>query len=208
MSHIVEHLRNKLLAGALAAGPLVVVAWAAWWVENQTRPLTEILLGRYVPGLGVLIALVLVYLLGIAVTSLLGRLALTFADRVLSKIPGFSFLYRTWKDVLVVAPDRAGMFHQVVLVPSATDSGAQIGFTSGDPLPADPDSICVFVPGVPNPIAGRLVLIRRDRCLPTGLSVDNAFKFLLSNGNYLPTELQPTAAIHHKATKDTTASPL
>ena len=33
--------------------------------------------------------------------------------------------------------------------------GAQVGFTSGRPLPGDPRCLCVFLPGIPNPLAGR-----------------------------------------------------
>jgi uncharacterized membrane protein len=60
--------------------------------------------------------------------------------------------------------------------------------------------LCVFLPGIPNPLSGRLVIVERELCLPLPLSMDEAFKFLLSTGNYLPPELRgladdrPTAA--------------
>lgn len=54
----------------------------------------------------------------------------------------------------MVPPDKAGTFHQVVLVPNPA-GGAQVGFTSGRPLPGDPRCLCVFLPGIPNPLAGR-----------------------------------------------------
>jgi uncharacterized membrane protein len=76
-----------------------------------------------------------------------------------------------------------------VLVPNQM-GGAQVGFTSGRPLPGDPRSICVFLPGIPNPLSGRLVIVARDQCAPLALSMEEAFKFLLSTGNYLPPQLQ------------------
>jgi hypothetical protein len=81
------------------------------------------------------------------------------------------------------------MFNQVVVVPHAGQSG-QVGFTSGRPLPGDPDNLCVFVPNLPNPLSGRLVLARRETCIVLPISVDEAFKFLLSTGNYLPPSLR------------------
>jgi uncharacterized membrane protein len=166
----------------------VIVVYAAVWIEQNTRLLAEPL-GLRVPGLGILIAVAAVYLLGLGVTSFLGRFALRLIDRILQKVPGLSLLYRAWKDVLVVPPDKAGTFHEVVLVPNQM-GGAQVGFTSGRALPGDAHSICVFLPGIPNPLSGRLVIVERELCTPLPLSMEEAFKFLLSTGNYLPPQLQ------------------
>ena len=117
MTWLKNHLRDKFLAGALAAVPVVVVVWGALLVEQYTRPLAQ-QVGLDFPGLGVLLAVVGVYLLGVAVTRFLGRFALRLAERLLQKVPGLSLLYRAWKDVLLVPPDKAGTFHQVMLVPN------------------------------------------------------------------------------------------
>src|SRR5215813_10527108 len=111
------HLHDKLLAGLLAAVPLVVVAGAASSLEARTEPLAKPL-GLHFPGLGFVLALLLLYLLGLFVTTFLGRFALHLVDRALSRLPGLSLVYRAWKDVLLVSPDKGGMFHQVVLVGS------------------------------------------------------------------------------------------
>lgn len=100
----------------------MVVVWGALLVEQYTRPLAQ-RVGLDFPGLGVRFAVVGVYLLGLAVTSFLGRLALRLADRLPQKVPGLSLLYREWKDVLVVPPDKAETFHQVVLVPNPAGAG-------------------------------------------------------------------------------------
>jgi uncharacterized membrane protein len=192
MEWLKNHLREKFLAGVLAAVPIVIVVWAAVTIEQNTQFLAT-KLNLQVPGLGILIAVVGIYLLGLAVTSFLGRFALRLADHILQKVPGLSLLYRAWKDVLVVPPDKAGTFHEVVLVPNQA-GGAQVGFTSGRPLPGDPGCICVFLPGIPNPLSGRLVIVERAQCMPLKLSMEEAFKFLLSTGNYLPPELQGMTA--------------
>ncbi len=182
-----DHLRNKFLAGTLAAVPVIIVVWAAWQVEERMRPLEQGL-GIPLPGAGVLLALVAVYLLGLLVTSFVGRLCLRLADRLLQTVPGLNLAYRAWKDILVVSPEKAGMFSEVVLVPQG-GAGGQLGFTSGTPLPSDPTCICVLLPGIPNPLSGRLLVVRRELCVPLKMSMEEAFKFLLSTGNYLPPTL-------------------
>jgi uncharacterized membrane protein len=185
-----RHLRNKLLAGVLAAIPLGVLVYGFSWIESHTQPLLEPYLGVRVPGLPVLVALLGVYLLGVVVTSFVGGLALRLLDHVLERLPGFRLLYNAWKDVVLLPKDRPGTFHQVVLVPQAGAGTLALGFTSGEPLPGEPPSWCVFLPNVPNPLTGRLVVVPRAQCVPLKLSVVEAFKILLSTGSYLPGDLR------------------
>lgn len=186
MAWLLAHLRDKLLAGAFAAVPVLVLVFVGYWIETNTR-LAADTIGLHFPGLGFLIVMVGCYLLGLAVTSFLGQFFLSLGDRLIQMIPGLNQIYRIWKDVLVV-PDK-GMFHQVVVVPEVGQSG-QIGFTSGRPLPGDPDGMCVFLPNIPNPLSGRLLIVRRESCIVLPISVDEAFKFLLSTGNYSPPALR------------------
>jgi uncharacterized membrane protein len=181
-----RHLRNKLAAGVLAAIPLAIVVYGFFWIEEHTQPLIEPYLGVRLPGLPIVLALIAVYLLGLLVTSFLGGLLLHLLDRLLEHIPGFRLLYRAWKDVVLLPKDKPGTFHQVVLVRRGDPEGLALGFTSAEPLPGEPDRWCVFLPNVPNPLTGRLVIVPREQCVPLKLSVVEAFKVLLSSGNYLP----------------------
>jgi uncharacterized membrane protein len=193
MSGIWEHLRNKLVAGMFAAVPVAIVVYVAVWVESATKVLAEPV-GMRIPGLGIVIAVAGVYVLGVVVTSVLGRFVLGLANEFFRRVPGLRLLYQGWKDLLVVPPDQAGIFHQAVLVPVG-EGRSQVGFTSGRTLPGDPASLCVFLPNIPNPFSGRLVVIPKTLCLPLKMSVEEALKFQLSSGNYLPPTLAgPSAA--------------
>jgi uncharacterized membrane protein len=187
MKRLGTHLQNKFLAGALAAAPIAVVAYIVYLLEVYTQPLAD-WLGLPFPGLGLLLTLAGVYLLGVVVTSVFGRFALRLGDRALRHIPGLRLVYQAWKEILVTPIDRPNTFHEVVLVPIPEGGGAQLGFTSGVPVPGDPASVCL--PNVPNPITGRLIVVRRDRCLSLKMSAEDAFKFLLSTGNHQPEGLR------------------
>jgi uncharacterized membrane protein len=189
MTWLFRHLRNKLGAGMLAAIPLIVLVAGATWIESHTRPIAD-LAGLSLPGFGVILAVVGAYLLGLIVTSIVGRIFLFGLDRFLEHVPGFHHLYHAWKEVVVLSPARASMFHQVVLASSGDGKNAQIGFTSGDHVPGDPHTVCVFLPNIPNPLSGRLTLFQKSCCVPLKLSVAEAFKFLLSTGNYVPPDLE------------------
>ena len=115
MSKLSTHLRNKFLAGALTLVPILIVVIGVVWLEQHTQPLTHLLGLPPIPGLGVLIGLVGVYLLGVVVTSLIGGLLVRAVDYLLFRIPGLNLLYRTWKDVLLLPPGKASIYHQAVL---------------------------------------------------------------------------------------------
>ena len=72
MNAILEHFRNKLLAGAFAMIPIALVIYIAYWVEQNTKAITAPL-GFHYPGLGFLIVMTTVYLLGVVVTSFIGQ---------------------------------------------------------------------------------------------------------------------------------------
>jgi len=178
-----------MLAGALAAGPLVIVASAALWIERETAPLARAV-GIPFPGVGVLVALALVYLLGLFVTSLVGGLLLGWVDRIVRRVPGLAVAYQAWREVWATPLDKAGVWSRVVLVPSEGEGNFEVGFTSDEPLPADPTALTIFVPEVANPLTGRLVIADRTSVRLLDISAHEAFKLLLSRGNYLPPSLR------------------
>jgi uncharacterized membrane protein len=193
MGRVQKHLRNTFLAGMFAAVPLAVTVFIVWYVERSTREPLRAVLGINVPFLGILVALGLIYLLGLAVSSLVGRWVLRTADKLLSRVPLLKELYRAWKQVTLTPGGKEGMYAKVVLVPGDADGGYLLGFTSGESLPGDTLACCVFVPNVPNPMTGRIMFVRRDRVLPIDLATEEAFKLLLSGGNYVPGEVRLTA---------------
>lgn len=189
MARLQNHLRNTFLAGIFAATPLAITAWAIWYVEDKTRSLFHV----SIPFVGVVIAIGGLYLLGLIVTSVLGRWIIGVIDRILARLPVFRELYRAWKHVSVTPVGSSGMFEKSVLVPAGPDGVLTIGFTSGLPIPggtAADASLIVFLPGAPNPMSGRLVLVPASKCRFVDIPTEEAFKLLLSGGNYVPATLR------------------
>lgn len=177
-----EHLRNKFLAGIFAAIPIAVTVFVLWYVEQQTRRFSPV----DVPFVGVAVAIVGLYGLGVVVTSLLGRSLLKLTDRLLSSIPGLRELYTAWKQVTLTPNGSRGIYDKVVLIPDGQGGRQTIGFTSGQGIPGDAQTACVFVPAAPNPTSGRLYLIPLASCRFVDISAEEAFKMILSGGNYVP----------------------
>jgi uncharacterized membrane protein len=188
-----SHLRNTFLAGIFAATPLAITAFVIWYVEHLTRQPVRALFGVNIPFLGVLIAIGLIYALGLAVSSIIGRLLLKFVDHVLLRVPMLKAVYQGWKQVVLTPGGTEGIFSRVALVTVENEAAPMLAFTSGRPVEGIEEVICVFVPNVPNAVTGRLYFVRRDRCRVLEMTTEEAFKVILSTGNYVPTEIGAAA---------------
>src|SRR5688572_25693388 len=121
MPSLQKHLRNTFLTGIFAAAPIAVTVFVIVYIENATRAPLYRLFKINTPFAGVLLAIVLIYLLGLLVNSLLGKWLITVVDRVLLRVPVLRELYRAWKHISVTPGGKEGIFAKVVLVPVEND---------------------------------------------------------------------------------------
>jgi uncharacterized membrane protein len=182
MGRIQVHIRNKMVAGALAAIPVAVTVFILWYVDSRARAI----FGVEYPFVGILIAVAAIYLLGLFVTSLVGQFLLGLFDALIRRIPGLRDLYRSWKQVAVTTEKQEGIFAHVVLIPDETGSMRLLGFTNGHGIDGDIATWCVFVPGSPNPTTGRLYFVLSSPCVPVDMRPQEALKLIISGGNYVP----------------------
>jgi uncharacterized membrane protein len=180
------NIRATFLAGIFAFIPLAVTAFILWWVDDKTVIFTAWLFHRRIHFLGVLLTLAAIYATGIIVNSLVGKFFLGLLDAVIMRVPGIRLLYQGWKQIALTPGGTESTFSRVVLIPDETGTMRLMGFCSGRIIEADEPCYCVFIPSSPNPITGRLYFIRASRCQFIDMSTEEAFKVILSTGNYVP----------------------
>jgi len=180
-----NQIRNTFLTGIFAVVPVGVTIFIIWKIETVTRVMTEYLFDRSIPFVGILIAISFIYVIGLLVSSIIGQWFFRTLDRVVSRVPGLNTLYQTWKQIALTPGGTEGTFSKVVLIPSEV-GGMQLGFTSGRIIEGHDSTWCVFVPNAPNPITGRLHFISKSQCTLLDCSAEEAFKVVLSTGNYVP----------------------
>ena len=181
-------IRQTFVAGIFASVPLAVTAFIIWYVDGKTRNFLNWLLPNWphVPGLGIVLAIALIYVVGMVTTSFLGKFFLSLIDGILMRLPVIRQLYQGWKQIALTPGGTEGTFSKVVLIPDETGYMKFMGFTSARLIEADEPCYCVFVPSAPNPITGRLYFVPIDRCELLDMSPEEAFKVILSTGNYVP----------------------
>jgi uncharacterized membrane protein len=186
MTSAKDHIRKTFLTGVFFAVPLAITLFIIYWINDKTQPITHWVFGHDIPFLGVVIALGVIYLIGMVANSLLGKMLIRNIDALLSHVPMVGEVYSSWKQIALTPGGTEGTFSKVVLLRDETGSMKWLGFTSGRTVNAPNPSYCVFVPNAPNPITGRLYFVQVDQCAILDMSVEQAFKLILSTGNYVP----------------------
>lgn len=209
MSHSsikVSTFRKWLVAGVLAWAPLAITFWvinAIVGFMDQTilflppayRP--EAVFGFHIPGLGAVLAVLLVLLTGALVANFLGRKLISMGESVLNRIPLVRSVYSAVKQVIetFVSQDSRS-FRQVVLVEYPRKDCWSLAFLAGDPVGEVQEKtaqkvITVFLPTAPNPTSGFVIMVPEYEIIPLDMSVEEGFRMVISLGvvtpkNYVP----------------------
>jgi len=152
------------------------------------------LLGFHVPGLGVLFTILLIFFIGLVTRSWVGNRVVRLGERIFSGIPVVRSIYQGTKqlvDALFTA--KAGSFKQVVLLEYPRKGVYTVGFVTGPATGGalDPDVgnyLNVFVPTTPNPTSGYYLLVPEREVIRTDMTVEEAFKLIISGGLVAPGE--------------------
>jgi uncharacterized membrane protein len=146
----------------------------------------------YLGWIGVVVALALVFAVGLLMGSLLGRTAWRVIERMLQRLPGIKQVYPYVKQVTdFVLSERPLEFSRVVLVEyprrDCWSLGLVTGLALGDLRDAtDKDMLAIFIPSSPTPFTGYVIQVPRNEVIDVPMSVDQALRFTISGGVVQP----------------------
>jgi uncharacterized membrane protein len=180
MDQLQRHFFVCLMTGLITILPIGGTVLLIVFAERSLSPLIPAQF--YFPGEGLLVVIALLYLLGLMLTSVIGRWIWDSLDCAVSRLPGLGMLYRTLKQILGFDAGEGALFQRVVLVRDDSTSSLEIGLVTASEGDGEAKHLTVFIPGSPNPSQGRLLRIAASRVEPTDWSVDRALKSLFSVG--------------------------
>jgi len=185
-----------MFRGLLAVIPLslsyYVVRFLYLAVDRRVAGLIEKKAGFDIPGLGVLLVLVVLYLLGLGASNWLGRWILGLIDRLTARIPLVKTIYNLGKQLgLAFSRQDKQAFRRVVMVEFFRPGLWSIGFVTGSVKDkANGENLLkVFIPTAPNPTAGFTVIVREAGVRFLDWTVQDGMNAVLSGGVIGPAEL-------------------
>ena len=201
-------MKKYLIAGLLVWLPLAVTIWVlatalgllggvfTWFLDGTQALLPEgshsfIELLRKIPGLGVLVMLVALFLTGVLATNVVGQWALRQGHKLLNRIPIVKSIYSSVQQVSDTLFSSSGnAFREAVLVEYPRAGAWTIAFVTGKPggeaATHLSDHLSIYVPTTPNPTSGFFLMVRRAEVIPLAMSVDEALKYVISMGVVAP----------------------
>ncbi len=199
-----EAIRRYFVAGILFFAPIGITIWAiasiVVWLDNLLLPRV---LKLVVPGLeeppalpviGMLFTFVVIILLGIVARHLFGSEFLRAWERLLSRVPVARNIYSGVKqlfEAIFSSKSHVSRFRRVVLVEYPRKGVYALAFTTGAARGVVQDAtqrhmINCFLPTTPNPTSGFYLLVPEEEVLDVDLSVEDAFKLVMSAGLVAP----------------------
>ena len=200
-------LKKYFITGLLIWIPLAITVWVLSLIVrsmDQTLLLLpqaiqpEHLMGIYIPGLGALMTLLVVFITGLVTTNIVGQKLVRFWERVLARIPVVKSIYYSVKQVSDTLFSGSGVaFRKVLLVryphPEAWSVAFQTGHPARDVADMLPDEhVGVFIPTTPSPVNGFFFFVRRKDVIELDMNVDEALKYIVSMGVVAPPMRNPS----------------
>jgi uncharacterized membrane protein len=207
-------MKKYFLTGFITLLPLaltcIIVNWLFGLFAAPLAGFTEMILGKtlglspehhaaLILFLSRLLALILLFVLilvlGFCGNKFLINIFMKIPERLFSHIPLVGTVFRLSKDITkAVFSDNKKTFRETILLPFPHDEALTLGFVTGD----TPDSLksrelpqtdlVVFVPTAPHPMSGYVLLVPKKITRSVDVSVEDAFKFLISCGTLHPGE--------------------
>ncbi len=209
-SHLKVQTRRHFLTGLLVMVPLwltyVVVASIVGFMDNVIEVLPDkfhpsTYLPFKLPGLGLIVTLAVIQLVGFLSANLMGRKIVSIYESILDRIPFVRSIYVGIKQLLEqVLSDKSDRFRRAVLVEYPRHGIYSIGFVTGTAggvaQRKTPEKVInVFIPTTPNPTSGYYLLIPEKDLVTLDISVEQAFKMIVSAGMVGVDEEPPAGAV-------------
>lgn len=195
---ILRHFKKKLMTGLLVVIPLGITIFILKFLFNLADGVLAPVLTRmvtwfhaeaeYVPGLGMLSGLIVIYIAGVIAGNLLGRRMVAWWDDALSRIPVVKTIYSSSKQVAnVFSPGDKNAFRRAVYVEFPCAGSYAIAFQTGTvPAASGKRYASVFVPTAPNPTGGYVLFLEEEKVYPADFGVEEAMKIVVSGGMVTP----------------------
>lgn len=183
----------RFIAGFFVTVPIVLTGYVLWIfyreVDGLLSPIYEQVLGRHVAGLGFLTAVMIIFLVGLIATNVVGRRVLQWGEGLLRRVPIFGRVYPAVKDLIeAFSPHRRSGFREFVIVEHPHEGLYTYGFRTGEVRVegTKPETlVTVYVP-TNHLYLGDIVLVPRAAIIPTGLTIEEGIRIILSGGTAAP----------------------
>lgn len=186
-----KHITKYFINGIIVLLPIVVT----WLLISKILAVIEDAFGIYsvagYPGVGLLTAIVLIFLVGWMSSNILLKRVLDYVERMVEHIPVVKFIYKNVKKLSSAVLSSEKLLQHAVLVPYPHPEIKALGFLMSElsePVQEclSEEHVCVFVPMSLNPTAGVNIIVPKKDIIRLDVSVESAFEYVVTAGTVMP----------------------
>ncbi len=196
-------IRRYFIAGLLIWVPIWVTLLVLKFMVDLLDKVVDLiphayqpaqLIGVDIPGLGVVLVVVMLFLTGMLGANFIGRRLLSFSESIFAKIPLVRSIYNAVKQVMNSLFSTSGeSFRRVLLVEYPRKGLWSIAFQTSRGFEEAREHIgeellTIFIPTTPNPTSGFMMIIPAKDAIELKMSVDAALRMVISLGVVLPAD--------------------
>jgi len=197
---IKRHAKNYFLSGILVIIPVVitilVIRAIFTFLDELLLPYLMPKLGYWVPGIGIIITIISIYLIGILVTNFVGRKFISIGERIVLRIPIAKSIYGSVKQILETFSFKSeDSGKKVVMVEYPKKNIWSIGLVNGEiSHPETKDKLYnILIIAAINPTSGFFILVPQTKVMHLNISVEEAMKWIVSGGIVTPEQFKTTS---------------
>jgi uncharacterized membrane protein len=180
-----KFVKSTLLLGIVLVAPAGLTFWVLVRVINFfDTSFAPFGLDR-IPGMGLLVAIAVLFFVGLLGKTFAGRVLKNFFDWILEQLPVVRGIYRLFTQIsdAFFSGNSKSSFKKVVMVPFGSQESKSIGFWIKE---MGNGEVVVFVPTAPNPTSGFILKVSKQNVTELEMTVEEAFKVIISCGALLP----------------------
>ena len=182
-----QQIKRHLIAGLLAIVPIALTFWILRFLfrflDSFTAPILKNI-GIEIPGLGIILTLLFIFLLGLFITNVLGRTIFNWGEKILTKLPLVNTIYNAVKQITNAFSGKSMKnFKQVIFIQYPRKGLWTMCFVTNQSKNESGDEFYhVFVPTTPNPTSGVFIVIPQKDAVHPDISVEEGLKSIISGG--------------------------
>jgi len=198
MKKFMNHVKRYIIRGVIAIIPIaltyVVLRFLYMAIDKRIMGLIDDLIGFSIPGFGLILMLIILYIIGITASNLVGKQMFAIIERVTNRIPIIRTTYQIGKQISATLslPERQ-VFKRAVLVDFLKPGIWTIGFVTGEIIDTKNNNerlLKVFIPTPPNPTSGTMVVVKESETRDPGWTIEEAMKAVVSGGIIGPNQIR------------------
>ena len=180
-------IKRRIFAGLITLMPIMATYWIIKllfeFLDRLAQPLLA-LIGIQIPGLGIILTILFIFIIGLFVTNVLGRTILKWSEIIVARVPIVSTIYNSIKQITgAFSGSTAKSFQRVILIEYPRRNLWTMAFVTNESKNKKGDIFYhLFVPTTPNPTSGVFIIVPKKDAIHPNISVESGLRTIVSGG--------------------------